>query len=62
MTMGDNNKTNIRMDSSSWSQICRDLEKFYAMDVEETEVWQSVEVQRDDGTWYSPAREWNDGS
>jgi len=51
-------RVNIRMDSSSWNQICRDLEKFYGIDVEETEIWESVEIQRGDGAWYSPAEAW----
>lgn len=38
-------KITVRMDRSSWSQIVRDLEKFYGIDVEETEIWESVEIQ-----------------
>lgn len=54
-------KITVRMDLSSWHQITRDLEKFYALDVEETEVWESVEIKRDDGTWSSPAADWKIG-
>lgn len=39
-------KVTVRMDRSSWSQIVRDLEKFYGFDVEDSEVWESVEVLR----------------
>ncbi len=53
-------KITVRMDLSSWHQITRDLEKFYGMDVEEAEIWESVEIQRDDGIWSSPAQEWAD--
>jgi hypothetical protein len=56
-----NEKITVRMDLSSWNQITRDLEKFYAMDVEETEVWESVEIKRDDETWSSPAEDWKIG-
>lgn len=51
-------KITVRMDLASWNQITRDLEKFYGMDIEEAEVWESVEIQRDGGIWSSPAQEW----
>jgi hypothetical protein len=54
-------KITVRMDRSSWNQITRDLGKFYAVDVEETEVWESVEIKRDDDTWSSPAEDWKIG-
>jgi hypothetical protein len=54
-------KITVRMNLSSWNQITRDLGKFYAMDVEEAEVWESVEIERDDETWSSPAEDWKVG-
>jgi hypothetical protein len=61
VTRMNKEKITVRMDRSSWNQITRDLEKFYAMDVEETEVWESVEIKRDDDTWSSPAEDWKIG-
>lgn len=54
-------KITVRMDLDSWNQITHDLEKFYSMNVEETEIWESVEIQRDGGVWSSPTQEWASG-